>query len=197
MGLKRDPMYDAILMKFSGGTNERKSAGSSSIYSHDSETPFIKRSISQDTEMGQVNGGPRYRSGSRTTEKPNSRIMGKYNPSITDRMWSLHPPPPHPNEFHWIQQIHCLKTKSKCGMVTRGITYPVTDTLPMVVIQDAFSLLHLGRYLLPLTTANRYQPADSNGNFFSVTTWRNVSIVRYVSGNHTTLGFYLHSVKAI
>ena len=58
----------------------RKSAGSSSIYSHDSETPFIKRSISQDTEMGQVNGGPRYRPGSRTTEKQHSRIIGKYNP---------------------------------------------------------------------------------------------------------------------
>ena len=63
-----------------GGVQERKSGGSSSIYSHESETPFIKRSVSQDTDLPQqVNGGPRYhRSGSRSTDKPQSRIICTY-----------------------------------------------------------------------------------------------------------------------
>ena len=88
-------VFDSILMNILGGVNERKSAGSSSIYSHDSETPFIKRSISQDTDIQQVNGGPRYsRSGSRTTEKQPSRIMGQYLPAITDYI----------NVFFWVLQ---------------------------------------------------------------------------------------------
>ena len=48
-------------------------------------------------------------------------------------------------------------TKSKCVVVARGITHLATNTLPVLVIQSVFSLLPLGRYLLPLTTLNRYQ----------------------------------------
>ena len=48
-------------------------------------------------------------------------------------------------------------------MVTRGITHQATDTLPVLVKQSVFSLLRLGRYPLPVTTPNRYQPTDSSG----------------------------------
>ena len=64
-------------------------------------------------------------------------------------------------------------------MVTRGITHLIADTLPVVEIQSTFSLLSLGRYLLPVTPWNRYQSAGSSGKFFFTTTSRNVSIVRY------------------
>ena len=64
-------------------------------------------------------------------------------------------------------------------MITKGITRLATDTLPVLVIQSVFSLLPLGRYLLPLTTLNRYQPTDSSGKLFFTTVSRNVSIIRY------------------
>ena len=70
-------------------------------------------------------------------------------------------------------------TKSKSGMVIRGIPHLATNTLPVPVIQSVFSLLPLGRYLLSLTTLNRYQPINSSEKFFFTTTPRNVSIVRY------------------
>ena len=49
-------------------------------------------------------------------------------------------------------------------MVTRGITQPGTDTLPLAVTECAFPLLPLVRYPLWLTTVIRYHPTDSNGN---------------------------------
>ena len=57
-------------------------------------------------------------------------------------------------------------TKSKSGMVTRGSTHLITKTLPVLEIQSVFSLLPLVRYLLALTTLNRYQPTNSSGKFF-------------------------------
>ena len=80
------------------------------------------------------------------------------------------------NDFLWIQWI---MTKSKSSMVTRSIINLATNTLPVLVIQSIFSLLPLGRYLLPLTTLNRYQTLDSSGKFFFTTTSRNAPIVRY------------------
>ena len=70
-------------------------------------------------------------------------------------------------------------TKSRSGMVTKVITHLLTEILPVLVIKSAFSLLPLGRYLLPITTQNRYQPTDSSWKFFFTTTSRNVTIVRY------------------
>ena len=64
-------------------------------------------------------------------------------------------------------------------MVTRDITHLATDTLPVTIIQSEFSLLPLGRYLLPVTTQNRYQPTDSSGKLLFTTISRNVSTVRY------------------
>ena len=52
-------------------------------------------------------------------------------------------------------------------MITRGIIYLATNTLPEVVLESIFSLLPLGRHLLPLSTHNRNQPIDSNEHFFS------------------------------
>ena len=83
------------------------------------------------------------------------------------------------NDFLWIQRIQWIMTKSKSGIVTGGITHLTTNTLTVPVIQSVFSLLLLGRYLLPLTTLNKYQPTDSNEKFCFTTTSRNVSIVRY------------------
>ena len=70
-------------------------------------------------------------------------------------------------------------TKSKGSMVTRGITHLAIYTLPMLAIESVFSLLSWGRYLLPLTTLNRYQPTDGSRKFFFTTVSRNVSIVSY------------------
>ena len=61
-------------------------------------------------------------------------------------------------------------TKSKSGMVTKVIIHMLTDTLPVLVIKSAFSLLPLGRYLLPVTTQKRYQSTGSSGKFFFTTT---------------------------
>ena len=63
-------------------------------------------------------------------------------------------------------------------MVTKGITHLATDTLPVLVIQSVFSLLPLGRHLLPPTTLNRYQPTDSSRKLLFTTLSRNVFIVR-------------------
>ena len=58
--------------------------------------------------------------------------------------------------------------------------YPLaTDTLPFIVIEYTFPLLPLVRYLLWLTTVNRYNPRDSNGHICFTTTSRNVSINSY------------------
>ena len=57
-------------------------------------------------------------------------------------------------------------TKSKGGIVTKVITHLLTDTFPVLVIQSAFSLLPLGRYLLPVTTQNRYQSTGSSRKLF-------------------------------
>ena len=35
-------------------------------------------------------------------------------------------------------------TKSKNGIVTKGLTYLATDTLPVIVVDDIFSTLTLG-----------------------------------------------------
>ena len=64
-------------------------------------------------------------------------------------------------------------------MVTRGITHLATGTLSVLVIESVFSLLHLGRYLWPLTTLNRYQSTGSSGKLLITTVLRNISIVRY------------------
>ena len=60
-------------------------------------------------------------------------------------------------------------------MVTKVITHLLTDALPVLVIKSAFSLLPLGRCLLPVITWNRYQ---SSGKFIFTTTSRNVTFVR-------------------
>ena len=70
------------------------------------------------------------------------------------------------NGFSWIQRIQWIMTKSKSGMVTKVITYLLTDTLPVLVIKSEFLLLPLGSYLLPVTTRNRYQSTGSSGKFF-------------------------------
>ena len=70
--------------------------------------------------------------------------------------------------------------RSPRGTVTKVITHLLTDTLSVLVIKSAFSLLPLGRYLLPLTTQNRYQSIGSSGKFFFTTTSKNITIDRWV-----------------
>ena len=84
-----------------------------------------------------------------------------------------------PNEFHWIQSIQWIITKSKNCMVTRGITHLATNTSPVVLTQSTFPLLPLARYLLPVKTLKIYHARCSNGNFYFTTTSRIISIVRY------------------
>ena len=60
------------------------------------------------------------------------------------------------------------KVKQNC-LVTRSSTYLATNTLPVVVMLRAFPLIPWVRYLMPLTTLNRYQIRDSDGNFFITT----------------------------
>ena len=81
--------------------------------------------------------------------------------------------------FPEFSEIQWIVTKSKSSMATRGITHLATDTLSVLVIQIVFLLLCLGRYLLPVTTLNRYQPTDSSGKLLFTTVLRNISIVRY------------------
>ena len=67
------------------------------------------------------------------------------------------------NEFHRILQIQWIMTKSKHGMVTRGITYFMTETFPAIVIENTF--FTISGYV-PQATLNRYLPRCSNNNFF-------------------------------
>ena len=69
--------------------------------------------------------------------------------------------------------------KSRTGMATRGITQLVVGVLPVTVIQSVFSLLPQGRYLLPVTTPNSYQPIDSSGKVSFTTTASNIPIIKY------------------
>ena len=78
-------------------------------------------------------------------------------------------------------------TKSKSGMVNKVMTHMLTDTLPVLAIKSAFSLLPLSRYLLPVTTQNRYQSIGSSGKFFFATVSRNVTIVRGIMSLVTIL----------
>ena len=59
----------------------------------------------------------------------------------------------------------------------------------VVVIQNVFPLLPPDRYLLPLTTLNRYHPRDSNGHFIFMTTSRNVL--------PDTYAYYLNSMNSM
>ena len=61
------------------------------------------------------------------------------------------------NDLYWIQLSQWIKT----GQVTGDSTCLATDTLPVTVIQITFPLLHLVRYLLPLTALDRYLTRDS------------------------------------
>ena len=59
-------------------------------------------------------------------------------------------------QIHYQSYMHYSNTKH------------ISNTTPALV-----------RYLLPLTTLNRYLIRDSDGNFFFTTISRNISIVRY------------------
>ena len=69
--------------------------------------------------------------------------------------------------------------KSRTGMATRGVTHLVVGVLPVTVIQSVFSLLPWGRYLLPVTTLNSYQPIDSCGKVSFTTTASIIPIIKY------------------
>ena len=64
-------------------------------------------------------------------------------------------------------------------MVTRRITYPMTDTFSAIVIESIFSLLPHGRYLLEWTTLNRYPWRCSIKHFFFPTSSGSISIARH------------------
>ena len=69
-------------------------------------------------------------------------------------------------------------TKSKNSIVTTSTTYLDKVTFPVIVIESTFSLLLLDRYLLPLTTLNRYLSSHSK-NFIFTTLSENATITRH------------------
>ena len=82
-------------------------------------------------------------------------------------------------------------TKSKSGIVIKSVTHLATNTLPVAVIQNVFSLLPVVRYLLPLTTLNRYQPRESNGKFYI-----KVCIYSRFSVNRSFCQIYQNCIRA-
>ena len=60
-----------------------------------------------------------------------------------------------------------------------GTTYLDIVTFPVIVVESTFSLLPLGRYLLPQTTLNRYFSRYSSNNFISTTSSVNITITRH------------------
>ena len=69
-----------------------------------------------------------------------------------------------PCECYWIQKIQWIITKSKNSVVTTSTTYLDKVTFSVIVVESTFSLLPLGRYLLPLATWNRYLSRHSSKN---------------------------------
>ena len=82
------------------------------------------------------------------------------------------------NECHWIQRFQWIMTKSKNSIVTTGTTYLDIVTFPVIVVESTFSLLPMGRYLLPLTTLNRYLSRHSSKNFVFSTSSVNITFTR-------------------
>ena len=82
------------------------------------------------------------------------------------------------NECHWIQRIQWIMTKSKNSIATTSTAYLDIIMFPVIVIESTFSLLPLGRYLLPLTTLNRYLSRHSSKSFIPTTSSENMTITR-------------------
>ena len=72
-----------------------------------------------------------------------------------------------------------------------------TNTLPGVVIQSAFPLLLLDRYLLPLTTVIT-NPEIVMKFFLPLHAWECIYCqIWSVSSSHTTFGFCLNSLNSV
>ena len=69
-------------------------------------------------------------------------------------------------------------TKSKNSTFTTGTTYLDIVTFPVIGIERTFSLLPLGRYLLPQTTLDRYVSRHSKNEIFT-TSSANITITRH------------------
>ena len=77
---------------------------------------------------------------------------------------------PKVSEFHWIQQIPWIITKSKSSMVANSTTNLDTATFPVVVkTQRTFSLLPLGYTFVTThhTTLHRYLSSVTNNKYFA------------------------------
>ena len=72
-------------------------------------------------------------------------------------------------------------TKSKNSIVTTSTTYLDIVIFPVIAVESIFSLLPLGRYLLPLNTLNRYLPRHtcSSKNVIFTTSSENITITRH------------------
>ena len=70
-------------------------------------------------------------------------------------------------------------TKSKNSIVTTSTTYLGIVAFPVIVIESMFSLLPLGRYLLPITTLNIYLSSNSSKKFSFTTASENITITRH------------------
>ena len=84
------------------------------------------------------------------------------------------------NDFHWIQWICWIMTKSKNSMVTRNNTQLVTYTLPVAVIKIIFPPPVMVRYLLSFTPVNCYLTRCSWEHLIFATTSGNISVISCV-----------------
>ena len=98
----------------------------------------------------------------------------------------------------WISPNSVNHYKFKIGMVTTGTTYLDAITCA-VIVRENISFLPLGRYLLPLTTLNRYQSRGSNRNSVFTTSSENVTNISHgvFPGNHTTFRLCHDSLNSL
>ena len=77
-------------------------------------------------------------------------------------------------------------TKSKNSIVGTSTTYLGIVTFPVIVIESTFSLIPLGRFLLALTTLNRYLSRHSSKNLIFTTSSENITYQMWgIPGNYS------------
>ena len=85
---------------------------------------------------------------------------------------------------------------SKNVTVTRSIANLVTDKFHVVVIDNTFSLLPLGRYLFPCASLNRYPPRCSNKLFsFLDILLLYLEIFLFIATSSGNISFYCYFIS--
>ena len=90
-------------------------------------------------------------------------------------------------------------TKSTYSIVTTGITYLNIVTFLIIVTESTFTVLPLGRYLLPITTMNRYLSWHISKNFIFIISSENIAINQTwgIPGNHSNFVLCHNSLNLV